>query len=297
MKILITGAAGRVGRATYIRLCADHDVVGIDSTPSSTTDIVASIEDTDRVRAAIRGVEAVIHIAALHAPHVGHFDQERFEAVNTAATAVLARLAADTGVQRFVFTSTTALYGSPSVISGGAVWIDEKTVPNPRTIYHRTKLKAEALLEEVGVETGLQVTVIRMSRCFPEPAPIMAAYRLHRGVDVRDVADAHALAALAPSAGFCRYLVSGNTPFLPQDCEELLEDAPAVIQRRCPDLAAIFRRRRWKLPDSIDRVYSPALAASQLGWQSRHAFEEVLAQLGRRSLEVLPPRFDWSSDE
>jgi UDP-glucose 4-epimerase len=297
MKLLITGAAGRIGRATYIGLSAEHQVVGLDCVPSSTSDVVASIEDTYQIRAALRGIDAVIHIAAMHAPHVGHFTEEAFEAVNVKATESLAHLAIEAGAKTFVFTSTTALYGSASILTDSAAWIDEGTAPLPRTIYHRTKLKAEFLLERVAADSQLSVTVIRMSRCFPEPAPIMAAFRLHRGVDVRDVADAHAIAALEPSIGFRRYVVSGSTPFLQEDTDGLLRNAPEVIEMRCPDLAAVFRRRKWNLPKSIDRVYSPALARNELNWKPKYGFEEVLAQLDRRSLEVLPPRQSWSAEE
>ena len=125
----------------------------------------------------------------------------------------------------------------------------------------------------------------------------MAAYRLHRGIDVRDVADVHAIAALAPSPGFRRYVVSGKTPFLPQDKDLLLNSASEVIEMRCPELAKAFRRRKWQLPSSIDRVYSPARASHELNWEPKYGFEEVLAQLDRRSLEVLPPRHDWCAEE
>lgn len=297
MKILITGAAGRVGRATYIALASEHEVVGLDTSPSSTTDVVASITESARLRTALHGVDAVIHIAAVHAPHVEHLSDEAFETVNVTATEALARMAVEAGVRSFVFTSTTALYGSASTQNDQAAWIDEATIPHPRTVYHQTKLKAESMLESIAATTALPVTVIRMSRCFPEPAPIMAAYRLHRGVDVRDVADAHALAATSPASGIRRFVVSGSTPFLHEDRYLLMTNAQDVIEIRCPELTAAFRRRRWNLPSSIDRIYSPSLAMSELKWRAKYGFEEVLAQLDRRSLEVLPPKSHWLAEE
>lgn len=289
MKILITGAAGRVGRAIYARLCSDHEVVGLDRVPSSTSDVVASIEDLDQIQAALQGVDAVIHVAALHAPHVGKCTDEKFVSVNVAATEALARRSAAAGVRSFVFTSTTALYGFASTLPDGPSWIDEDTVPAPRTIYHHTKLLAEERLIRIASETSMPITAIRMSRCFPESAPLMAAYRLHRGVDARDVADAHVLAALAPVAGFRRYVISGHTPFLPEDAHDLRNNAPEVIERRCHELAAIFRRRHWSLPRSIDRVYCSNRAQRELNWRPTFGFEAVLAQLDEGSPEVLPP--------
>lgn len=298
MKVLLTGSSGRVGRAIFVRLCGQHEVVGFDRSPASTTDVVASLSDTARLREALQGVEAVIHTAALHAPQVGLVSDEDFHAVNVAGTAALLQLAREAGVRRFVFTSTTALYGAASTPPGRAGWTTEATPPQPRSIYHRTKLAAEELLEAAAARHGgLAVTALRMSRCFPEPAPLMAAYRLHRGIDARDVADAHALALQHAEPGFRRYVVSGATPFLPEDAEALWRDAPGVIAHRAPALAEAYARRGWALPASIDRVYDPALALAALGWQARHGFAEVLAELDRRSSEVLPPRHAWRAEE
>lgn len=289
MKVLITGASGRVGRATYVRLCTAYDVVGYDQSPSSTADVVARLEDTNRLRRALEGVDAVVHTAALHAPHVGIRSEAEFERVNVHSTAELLRLSLEAGIRRFVFTSTTALYGAAATPPGQAGWVTEDTIPLPRTIYHRTKLQAENLLEASAGRSELEVTVLRMSRCFPEPAPLMAAYRLHRGVDARDVADAHAAALEGGTGGFRRFIISGATPFIPGDCMELLESAPAVLRRRAPGLVAEFARRGWALPDRIDRVYSSLRAFSELGWNPQFGYVEVLAELDRRSPEVLPP--------
>ena len=53
MKILLTGSTGRVGRASYVRLCGEHEVVGLDVAPSSTADVVASLDDEPAVRSAL----------------------------------------------------------------------------------------------------------------------------------------------------------------------------------------------------------------------------------------------------
>ena len=282
------GASGKIGRAIYVRLCAEHEVRGFDIAPSSTADIVAPLEDTAQLRTALEGVDAVIHSAALHAPHVGRVADSEFEATNVTATERLVGLCLEAGVKQIIYTSTTALYGHASTTQGRATWITEDVVPMPRTVYHRSKLRAEAALEAAANAGRLAVAVLRMSRCFPEPAPVMAAYRLHRGVDARDVAHAHALALATVRSGFHRYIVSGATPFDPSDAEELWRQAPAVIRRRLPELAEAFDRRGWQLPAAIDRIYASKKAQSELGWQPSFGYAEVLAELDRRSSEVLP---------
>jgi len=112
---------------------------------------------------------------------VGLVSEIDFQSVNVRATRTLAELAIEAGVKQFVFTSTTALYGSASTPGLTAAWVDEGLEPQARTIHHRTKLAAEVLLEAISLARALAVTVLRMSRCFPERAPIMASYRLHRG--------------------------------------------------------------------------------------------------------------------
>jgi hypothetical protein len=88
----------------------------------------------------------------------------------------------------------------------------------------------------------------------------MGVYRLHRGVDARDVAAAHA-AALEYTGGPERiWVVSGATPFQPADLPVLAEDAPAIVRLRAPELAAAYDARGWLLPNTIDRVYVSARA-------------------------------------
>lgn len=237
---------------------------------------------------ALMGVDAVIHTAALHAPHVGHASDADFARINAAATCSLVGQAAECGVKQLIFTSTTALYGAASTPPDRAGWIDESVTPQPKTIYHRSKLSAENLLEAFANQHDFKVMVLRMSRCFPEPAPIMASYRLHRGIDARDVAEAHALALESKLQGFHRYVISGATPFHPEDSYALAHDAAAVLCRRAPELAAEFLRRNWPLPNLIDRVYCSELAGRELNWRAKYGFAEVLKMLDEGSSEVLP---------
>ena len=295
MKILVTGASGRIGGAVCRRLAPAHEVTGLDRVPSPNTVLIVDLAAVGSQHAVLRrlltGVDAVVHCAALHAPQVGLVPDALFEAVNVHATEALALACVDVGVGRFVFTSTTALYGAASTPPDRAGWVDELTLPQPKTVYHRTKLAAEQRLQALAGRSTLAVTVLRMARCFPEPAPRMAVYRLHRGVDERDVADAHALAVQAvPAAGSSRcFVVSGATPFEPADAPLLHHDAPSVIRHRVPALALAFERRGWPLPASIDRVYDPQRAMQHLGWQPRHGFGSVLDQWDRRAPQVLAP--------
>lgn len=290
MKILVTGATGRVGRAIAIHLMHHHEVVGLDRAPSSTADFVGDLRDEALLRQALADVDVIVHAGALHAPHVGRVSDEEFESINVDATLRLATLAVELGVKRFVFTSTTALYGKASTPEGRSGWVDETLTPKPRTIYHRTKLAAEQGLEALSTRHDLPVTVLRMSRCFPEPADWMAVYRLTRGIDARDVALAHRLAIETNLPGFERFIVSGKTPFQSKDSDTLYGGARELIRLKCPKLATEFERRGWHLPETLDRVYDSSKAQRLLGWQPQHGWESVLQMLDEEVSEVLPVR-------
>lgn len=288
MKILVTGSAGRVGRAIYIKLMKTHKVVGIDKTPCSTVDYVGDIRDVGLLTEAVEGVDVIVHTAALHAPHVGLVSDQEFEDINIKATEQLALLAVKKGVKHFVFTSTTALYGFSSTPDGVAGWVNETVTPRPKTIYHKSKIQAEQILENISNLFNLPVTVLQMSRCFPEPANLMALYRLTRGIDARDVANAHACAIEKRLSGFRRYIISGKTPFNKTCCEQLYLNADDVVKEYAAKLAKDFADRTWHLPKSLDRVYDSSLAQLELGWQPKYGYESVLDMLDNDFAEVLP---------
>lgn len=288
MKVLLTGSGGRVGQAIVARLQADATTVTtLDCNPSTQPTWVGDVGDRGLLQRAMHGVDAVIHAAALHAPHVGKINDTEFERINIDATKTLIDAAVNAGVQRIIYTSTTALYGYANAEEGRAAWLTEQSIPRPKTIYHRTKLVAEALLAEAAAKHGIAVRTLRMSRCFPEPAAQMVAYRLHRGVDASDVAHAHAL-ALTRAGALCEtFIISGSTPFLIDDATALYSDAARVLKRRAPALVAAFAQRGWELPTSIDRVYDASKALRELGWKTQFGFEEVLRQVDEGSAEVL----------
>jgi len=287
MKIAVTGTSGRVGRAIHFALCQEHDVVGFDRSVSSVTTHLGEVDNYKLLTKAFNGADAVIHVAALHAPHVGIFDDSEFYRINVEGTKKVFKAALDCGVQNLVFTSSTAVYGYVSRHPDRATWIDERTVPQPKSIYHRTKLEAEQFLE-AEANQNLKVTTLRMSRCFPEPAPTMAVYRLHRGIDARDVAQGHRAALSGSDEDYRMFILSGITPFTQADCTALKHTPEKVLQHKCQPVCDLFASRQWKLPESIDRVYDSSLAQQTLGWTPSYGFEDVAMLLDAQISEVLP---------
>ena len=300
MRILVTGSSGWLGRFLVPRLRqAGHHLLGLDSRPGPTTTLVASITDHGLTHLlASEEIEAVVHAAALHKPDIARRPASDFVAVNVEGTLRLLEAAVAAGVGRFVFTSTTslmigdALHAARDSGAERAAWIDEDLAPlEPRNIYGVTKLAAEHLCRMKSQERGLPVVVLRTGRFFPEAddmadaiphsdANTKANEFLYRRLTVEDAAEAH-VAALeqAPAIGFDRFIVAAPTPFRPEDCGQLIVDAPAVVARHFPEYPGLYRRRGWTMFASIDRVYSAARAEARLGFRCRTGFPQVLAAL------------------
>ena len=274
MRVLVTGAAGLIGSGIAARLRKDHDVIGLDLFSGPEVHVVADCFEVKGWRPRVGKLDAVVHVAALHAPDIGKRSDAEFRRTNVEATSRLLDLAVEGGASHFILTTTTSAYGSALEPDGGAVWVDERLQAQPRDIYDETKLLAEELVASAG--NALNVTSLRMSRCFPEDAGVMAWYRLYRGVDRRDVAEAHAL-ALGRQGSPSTYVVSAVTPFVRDDCEELLYDAPSVIERRCPGLLSKAAAEGWHPPKSIDRVYDSSRAIMDLSFNPAFGIESCLA--------------------
>jgi UDP-glucose 4-epimerase len=295
MMVLVTGSSGHLGEALVRALGADgHEVVGLDLTPSATTSIVGSIADADCVRRNMAGVNAVLHTATLHKPHVGSHSRQAFVNTNVSATLNLLEAAAGAGADRFVFTSTTSAFGRALVPPAGApaAWITEDVPAVPKNIYGTTKTAAEDLCELAARDLGLACVVLRTSRFFPEPDDsddartgyadlnLKVNELLYRRVDLEDVVSAHLLALeRAPAIGFGRYVISATTPFTEAHLEALRQDVRGVMAALLPDYQAVYERLGWAMVPSIDRVYVNARARQDLGWSPRYDFRYALDRL------------------
>jgi UDP-glucose 4-epimerase len=276
MKILFTGSSGpKVGATVAAHLAKFHDVVGIDLAAGMHTKHLVDIASIVDWSTYVERVDAIIHFAALHAPHRETHSRAQFFDTNVHATARLIDAAKLAGVKRFVMASSTSVYGRAMRSTERAVWVTEELMPIAEDIYDETKLAGEALCRD-NFAPNFVTTALRFSRSFPEPLPLMAQYRLHRGVDARDVAAAFLLALGAPLTQFETFNISGDTPFLQTDCDALMHNAPSVLQQRAPDLVEGFSRRGWALPQSIDRVYVIDKAKAILGYEPQYGWNSVL---------------------
>src|SRR3954463_965521 len=281
MRVLVTGSSGHLGEALRRVL---PDAVGLDILPSPYTDIVGSVADRAVVRRAVAGVDAIVHAATLHKPHVGSHSRQEFIDTNVTGTLALLEEALTAGVSRFIFTSTTSAFGRALTPPPGApaAWVTEDVAPVPRNIYGVTKTAAEDLCELFHRDHGLPILILRTSRFFPEADDrddVRAAYQdanlkvnelLYRRVDLQDAVDAHLL-ALESALGFGRYIISATTPFGREDLAQLRDDAPGVVRRLFPAYEDVYGARGWRMCDGIERLSVNPRPRNALGGPPRYA--------------------------
>jgi UDP-glucose 4-epimerase len=108
-------------------------------------------------RAALAGVEAVVHLAArVHHPNEEHA-LELYQTANVEGTLHLARCSASAGVRQFIFVSTILVNGRST---DGRGPFSECDILTPRGIYGKSKAAAESGLEAMA-QDGMNITIIR----------------------------------------------------------------------------------------------------------------------------------------
>ncbi len=161
-KYLVTGASGLIGSALVRRLLQDPDatVCACSRKPGALPNdrlIHAAWPTTDGDRAALLdGIDIVMHCAAM-TPSRGSNDIAELQRVNCDATVDLARQAAKSGADRFLFVSSAQVHGSATKDAP----LTEESPFNPQTPYAQSKWQAERGLLALAAETGLSVTIVR----------------------------------------------------------------------------------------------------------------------------------------
>ena len=165
MKILVTGGAGYIGSHVVIALCeGGYEVVVLDDLSTGNREAVdnraefiqGSTLNNDNVATALNGVDAVIHLAAFKAAGESMIDPGKYSQNNISGTIFLLNAMITHGVDKFIFSSTAAVYGYPKYLP-----LDENHPLEPINYYGFTKLEIERILKWYGELKGLKFAALR----------------------------------------------------------------------------------------------------------------------------------------
>lgn len=166
MKVLVTGGAGYIGsHVTYQLMQKGHQVVVIDNLSTGKKEsvldaelIVGDIGDLPLVDKLIKqkGIEAILHFAGNIVVPESVENPLKYYANNTKNSLELIRLAHQNKIDKFIFSSTAAVYGMPE---SGVCHEQTPTIPiNP---YGRSKLMTEWMLEDLAYSSTFRYVALR----------------------------------------------------------------------------------------------------------------------------------------
>lgn len=289
MKVLITGAAGKVGRRVSQRF-HEHDLVLIDTATTDDTAIHnVDIKSLGTLSEYMKGVDVIVHLAAIPDP-VPFDEYETILDVNVVGTLNVLQAARKANVKRVVMASSICATG---LIYWLTPWspvylpLDEQHPCWPDDNYGASKLMCETIARGFHVREGIEIAALRLCGVFfPDDANSIERYRgwlkdpsgelvnrLWSYVSVSDVVEAFFLAATVPNLSFeildiaaadsavggsdLEFLVKKHYPSLIEDVRQLVKDrggAPSLIST-----SRAYEALGWVARDSyLDHIDSLA---------------------------------------
>lgn len=281
MRVMVTGASGKIGRAALRALrAAGHSVTGLDLKAGAVEGArVAACDCTDfgQVIGAFSGIDtirkpdAIVHLAGIPAPGLAP-DATIFTA-NTISTYNIFSAAARLGIRRVVWASSETILGLPFATPPEFVPLDEGHPDRPEWSYALSKAMGERMADAfTRWDPGLTILSLRFSNVFDaEDHAARAAstadsatrkLNLWGYVDARDAGEACRLAVEAPLTGHHRMIIAAA---------DTIMDVPSadLVARHYPGVPV-----KGALEDHAS-LLSSATAARLIGYRPRHSWRDM----------------------
>lgn len=312
MKWLVTGATGFVGQALLARLAADasNTVCGTSRQPGDPLapgvprSVVAELGPDTAWRAALQGVDVVVHLAArVHVMREHAQDPlAEFRRVNVQASLALAQQALQAGVRRLVLVSSVKVHGE-STPAGKPFRADDP--PLPQDAYAQSKQEAEAALRALVRSGGLELVIVRPPLVYGPgvranfralmqavargwPLPLGALHNQRSFVALDNLVDLLVLCGRHPAAANQSFLVSDGCDLSTTELLQQLARAMGRPARLLPVPAGVLRAlgRLAGRPAMVERLCGNlqvdiAKTRERLGWSPPVAVDEAMRRMVR----------------
>jgi nucleoside-diphosphate-sugar epimerase len=231
------------------------------------------------VRTAIRGVDAVVHLAAWHSAHVPPVSDDTIFAVNVDGTHNVLEACRQQGINSIVFASSMA-YGFG-------------------TIYSVTKVIGEDLCKAYHEITGASIAMLRYHQFIPRPYLEFGASLLQNGVDRRDVAAATVAAVkavLEHKVDLFQTIVHTDHGMPAEVVNNFLRLGPIWCEERVPGARHLIEKYSIPLPEKVEQ-HDLSEAKRVLGWKPAVSFLDFLRDLKARDAKGIDIAGLWVPSE
>ena len=305
-KVLVTGADGFIGSHLAEELVKDGYEVRafalynsfntwgwLDTLPEDTLKKIdvftGDVRDPNAVRTAMKGMDAVMHLAALIAIPFSYYAPDTYVDTNIKGTLNILQAARDLGTERVLVTSTSEVYGTAQYVP-----IDERHPYQGQSPYSATKIGADRIAESFCRSFGLPVTIVRPFNTYgPRQSaraviPTIITQLLAGRTEIR-------LGSLEPTRdfnyvkdtarGFIEILKSDKTigeeiNIATQQEISIGRLAEELIRQINPEARVVCDEQRLRPEKSeVERLLGANEKIKRLtGWRPRYTFEEGLAE-------------------
>ncbi len=277
MRVVVTGASGKAGRAV-VRDLLDHghDVTAVDlASPrdGNAPSLVADLTEFGQTVECLAGADAVVHLAAI--PASGIRTEEMTFRTNMLSTFNVFEAARVLGLARVVWASSETILGLPFEREQPAYApIDEEHPPLPQSSYAASKLLGEELARQTSRRSGTPFIALRFSNIMePDEYPRfptfwgdarVRSWNLWGYVDVRDVAQSCRLALQRDVRGAEHFIIAAADTVMTRPSRELMAEVyPSVPYR--------------PTAGEHDTLLSIEKAKRLLGYEPEHTWRDHLA--------------------
>jgi len=277
VKVCVTGASGKAGRAVVADLLAHgHRVISTDVAPAApelgkSAFVRADLTDYGQAVEVLTDVDAVIHLANIPAPGL------RTPAVtfneNMTMNFNVFQAAAQSGLGRVIWASSETTLGLPFDVPPRYAPLDEEHYPVPTSTYALSKVASETVAGHIAQWSGIPFVALRFSNILGPhdyeeftsywDNPARRKWNLWGYIDERDAAKACRLALDADVAGAASFIIAAADTVMTRPSAELMREVfPDVpLRRAVPGNATLL---------SIER------AGRVLGFEPEHSWRQHL---------------------